>query len=247
MVVKKVTGATATVKPATGGKKTASKTTASKLALSAATTAAPVKAARMRATRMSPEARRAQLLQCALNIFAEKGLGEANHTDLAEAAGVSVPTTFHYFPTREELSAVVIGEVTRFLLEDFVESRIATEVETGSAAIGSMLLAFADAIDTHPDHVRVWLQLSSAVRDGYWQDYLAFYINVLRRIKVLLLRGLRDGSIHPELDVDAASRIIVGCAHMVAHLKFGDGSREIIEQTVHSLVRGYLEGYRPRP
>jgi TetR/AcrR family hemagglutinin/protease transcriptional regulator len=220
------------------------KTPGAKPAGSAAT---PAKQVRARATRMSPEARRAQLLQCALSIFAEKGLGEANHTDLAEAAGVSVPTTFHYFPTREDLTAVVIGEVTRFLLEDFVESRIATEMEAGSAAIGSMLLAFADAIDTHPDHIRVWLQLSSAVRDGYWQDYLTFYINVLRRIKVLLLRGLRDGSIHPELDVDAASRIIVGCAHMVAHIKFGDGNRDVIEQTINSLVRGYLEGYRPRP
>lgn len=199
---------------------------------------------RVRATRMSPEARRAQLLACAMKIFAEKGIGQANHTDLAEMAGVSVPTTFHYFPTREDLSAVVIGEVTRFLLEDFVESRIAIDSESGAAAIGSMLLAFADAIDTHPDYIRVWLQISSAVQDGYWQDYLAFYVNVLRRIKVLLLRGLRDGSIHPQLDVDAASRIIVGCAHMVAHIKFGKGSRKTVEQTVNSLVRGYLEGYR---
>ena len=73
-----------------------------------------------RAVRLTAEARRAQLLNCALEVFASRGLSEARHTDVAAAAGVSVPTMFHYYPTREVLAEAVLAEVSRFLLEDIL-------------------------------------------------------------------------------------------------------------------------------
>src|SRR5215510_2353636 len=72
---------------------------------------------RPRARRLLPTERRAQLLICALRVFARRGLGEARHGEIAKEAGVSVPTVFFYFPTRNELVNAVLDEVERFYIE----------------------------------------------------------------------------------------------------------------------------------
>nr|WP_279537095.1 TetR/AcrR family transcriptional regulator [Aestuariicella hydrocarbonica] len=194
---------------------------------------------RVRATRMSPEARRANLLQGLLHICAEKGLGEAYHSDVAAWAGVSVPTVFHYFPTKEEMVEVVIAEVSRFLIEDIVGPH-SDETDNASDSVVHILMAFCDAIDDHPDYVRVWLEWSVAVRGTLWEEYLRFYENALRGVKRVLLRGLRDGSIDRGVNIDVACRVIVGAAHMIAQMRFAGSNREQILETVTSLVNTYL-------
>jgi TetR/AcrR family hemagglutinin/protease transcriptional regulator len=72
--------------------------------------------ARKRATRTSPELRQAQLLACAMKVFARLGIGRAVHADVAREARVSVPTVFSYFPTGDALKIAVVTEIDRFLV-----------------------------------------------------------------------------------------------------------------------------------
>ena len=58
--------------------------------------------------RLPPEERRAQLLEIAIDVFAERGLGAARHAEIAERAGVAVSTVFAYFETREALVDAVL-------------------------------------------------------------------------------------------------------------------------------------------
>jgi TetR/AcrR family hemagglutinin/protease transcriptional regulator len=188
---------------------------------------------------MSPTARREQLMQAALALCARRGLGSARHSDLAEAAGVAVPTTFHYFPTKTDLVNAVIGEVHRFLLEDIVAPHTASNAPA-PVIIERTLTTFCDAIDSHPDHIRVWLEWSVSVREGLWESYLGFYRASLEAIGHLIARGQERGEIRVDLDVDDAARVIVGLAHMIVQMKFSGSSREQVAHTVHSLVQGYL-------
>jgi AcrR family transcriptional regulator len=54
--------------------------------------------------------RRAQLLETALALFAEKGLDATTMRDLAEAAGVAQGLVYHYFRSKEELFYAVIEQ-----------------------------------------------------------------------------------------------------------------------------------------
>ncbi|MGY9016511.1 MAG: TetR/AcrR family transcriptional regulator, partial [Rhodospirillales bacterium] len=72
---------------------------------------------RSRASKLSPEKRREQLLRCGLKVFALRGIGSARHAEIAEEAGVAVPTVFSYFPTREVLVRDVLAEVDAFLTQ----------------------------------------------------------------------------------------------------------------------------------
>ncbi|MGE3771769.1 MAG: TetR/AcrR family transcriptional regulator [Gammaproteobacteria bacterium] len=189
---------------------------------------------------MAPSARREQLLACALRTFAAKGLGETRHTDLAQAAGVALPTTFHYYPTRGELTEAVLDEVSRFLLDDIVAPHSAAATPA-AVAIEQILMTFCDAMETHPDHVRVWLEWSVALRDALWQRYQKFYRGALAAIGRLLARGVDDGSIAADLDRDAAARVIVGLAHMIVQMRLSGSTRAQVDHTVRSLIRGYLQ------
>ena len=90
-------------------------------------------AVRTARTRLSPEARRAQLLECALAAFAEHGVARATHSHVAERAGVSVPAVHSYFRTRDDLVAAVLSEVEAYLLE-IVSSSLGGK-KTGALAV----------------------------------------------------------------------------------------------------------------
>src|SRR5690606_27764283 len=194
---------------------------------------------RTRAQRMSPEARKAQLLANAIVIFADKGIGNGVHSDLAELTGVSVPTVFHYFPTREALVAAVLGEIQRFLLDDLVATHLDPRLDA-AASVEDLLMTFCDAIDTHQDYIRIWLEWSVSIRCELWTSYLGFYQRAIVGVKQIITRGREDGSVAGDLDVEDAARVIVGVAHMVAQMKFAHSSRDTIQHTIHSLVSGYL-------
>jgi AcrR family transcriptional regulator len=54
---------------------------------------------RRRAHPLDEAERRALLLQCAIRVFARRGIGAARRAEIASKAKVSVPTVFFYFPT----------------------------------------------------------------------------------------------------------------------------------------------------
>lgn len=189
---------------------------------------------------MAPAARREQLTQCAIVVFSEKGLGAANHTDVAQQAGVALPTVFHYFPSREDLTDAVLAETARFLLEDILEPYQDSEIPAPEA-IESVLMTFCDAIDSHPHQVRLWLEWSVSIREGLWDSYLIFYRRALAGVETILAKGAREKAVAEKLDLADASRVIVGLAHMIVQMRFSGSPRDQVIHTVHSLVHGYLE------
>lgn len=214
-------------------------------AMKARAVGAQKKPVRARAQRLSPDQRREQLLKCALQVFSEKGLGDGKHADLAQAAAVAVPTAFHYFPTREDLIKATLDEVSRFLIHEIVARNVDLKLPA-PLTVKQILLNFTDSIEEHPHHIRVWLEWSSAIRDGLWDLYLVFYKDAIRRMKAILNRGKRAGEVKADVDSDDAARIIVGLAHMITQMKFAGNSRATIEHTIDSLVQGYLGGWQSR-
>lgn len=199
----------------------------------------PESAPRGRAPRMAPEARRAFLIDAALKTFAKRGIGESSHSALAKDAGVAIPTMFHYFPTKNDIVAAALDEVSRFLLDDLLAGNAGSEVPAPDA-IEAIQMAFCDAIDTHDHYVRVWLEWSVSIRGALWDSYLVFYRGARRGNRKILKRGIEEGSIRPDLDLDDGSRIVVGLAHMIVQMKYSGSSREQITRTLQSLISNYL-------
>jgi len=83
-----------------------------------------------RGRRLEPDARREQLLQCAIQLFGEKPYAEVSTTDIAAAAGIARGLLNHYFGTKRDLylevvrRLVAVPEVDGLLLKGSTRARI---------------------------------------------------------------------------------------------------------------------------
>jgi TetR/AcrR family hemagglutinin/protease transcriptional regulator len=173
-------------------------------------------------------------------VFARRGLGAARHAEIAKEAGVSVPAVFFYFPTRADLVDAVLSEVERFY------RTMADEMHNQPLPAPQLLLghglAFANSVDTHPDHARVWLDWSTAIRDEVWPRYLTFQSYIVKVLEKTIRRGQREGDLAADVDPEDNARLMFGSAHMIAQMKFTQQSPEQIERFLHTLVRVAIGG-----
>lgn len=188
--------------------------------------------------RLSPAARRRQLLDCALRVFARRGLGRASHAEIASEAGVSVSTVFVYFPSRRRLVQAVLDEIQAFYTAMADQHHRA--VVDAPTSILDHAVAFARSVETHPDHARVWLDWSTAIRDDVWPVYLSFQEQIVRKVEATIRRGRRAGSVAADVAPREAALLIVGSAHMIAQMKFTGVPAARLHRFLTRLVHGTL-------
>jgi TetR/AcrR family hemagglutinin/protease transcriptional regulator len=194
--------------------------------------------ARIVRTRLSPQARRAQLLECALAALAEHGVARATHSHVAERAGVSVPAVHSYFRTRDDLVEAVLGEVEAYLVGIVSESLGGPK--SVYEALTALAINFARDARERPDMIKVWLDWSTGVRANVWPHYIEVLEQLHGIAQKVFTRGKREGLLPTSLNVKAAARIYLGGGHTVALMQFaGAGPREL-EVFIDQLVRGVM-------
>ncbi len=191
--------------------------------------------ARQRANRLSPEERRRQLLDCAVRVFGRRGLGRGGHAEVASEAGVAVPTVFAYFRTREELCGAVLDAVAGFY-EDMADHYHRSDRPAARILLDNML-AFAASVDSHPDHARILLDWSTAIREDVWPLYLAFYDRMVKRLEATIRRGQEEGTIPADLEVEETAFGLVGSAFMVGQMKFTHRPPEQVHRFLLTMLR----------
>lgn len=82
---------------------------------------APLRRTRIR---LGNDARRAQLLELGMRVFAESTYDEVSIDDLARAAGISKGLLYHYFPTKRDLYLAGLRHVAGELLERLDVSKL---------------------------------------------------------------------------------------------------------------------------
>lgn len=183
---------------------------------------------------MRPEERRAQLLASAVRAFARRGLGAVRHADVAAEAQVSLPAVFFYFRTRQDLVGAVLKEIERYYLA------MLHGAHRGDApardALAAVARAFATSVDTHPDHARVWLDWSTAMREELWPHYLRFQRRVLRLLASTIRRGQEEGTVVRSVDAADAARLLYHAAYAVLQMKLDEEPAARIERFLASLV-----------
>jgi AcrR family transcriptional regulator len=125
------------------------------------------------AERKSKEERREEILDAALQEFAERGYHGASTDDIARRAGISQPYVFRLFGTKKELFRAVVARCFRETLEMFQR---AAEGYRGRAALDAMGLAYIEKLMGDEAFLRAQMQAYAAcddldirqtVREGY--------------------------------------------------------------------------------
>ena len=123
--------------------------------------------------RKSKEARREDILDAALVVFAEHGLHGASTDEIAKRAGISQPYVFRLFGTKKELYLAVVARCFRQTLELMQR---AAEGKRGDEALRAIGQAYGEQLASDRVYLRAQMQAYAAsedpavgavVRDGF--------------------------------------------------------------------------------
>jgi AcrR family transcriptional regulator len=104
-------------------------------------------------TRMRAGERRAQLVQVARSLFAERGFDGTSIEEIAAQAGVSKPVVYEHFGSKEALYAIVVDREMQQLL-----ARVTHALQSGGhprTLLERAALALLDYVETSTDGFRI--------------------------------------------------------------------------------------------
>ncbi len=146
--------------------------------------------------------------------FADEGLGRAGHAQVAERAGVSVPTVFKYFPTRRALVDAVLTQVERRFLtlarRSHRQAGCSPQQAMREHALGFIMIARRE-----PQLARVWLEWSGSLRADVWPRFLALEEKLTRIVAASIDK---DRPAPGRLTAVEAALALNGVAHVLIHM-----------------------------
>jgi len=194
--------------------------------------------------RRAPEVttdRRAQLVETAAEVFAQKGVGNTTMRDIADEAGILAGSLYHHFRSKDDL----LEEVLRSALDELTvayEKVERSELDAVSALEGLMLVGLRfvtekEAVTSIVQNDYTYLHDMAAF--SFVDDITAVHRKIWRRV---LERGVREEAFRADLDLDIAYRSMM--AAIVAEVRWRRGrarkpTAEVLAEK-HSMF--YLHG-----
>ena len=171
----------------------------------------------IRIERQSTSIRRRQIIDAARDLITSKGMESVTIDAIAEAVGVTEGAIYRHFHSKREILTILIDDIEESLMSTLRSAReedapamenLARILEAhlsdveGRGAVSFIIIAEATGFDGIGLQSRVGLMLT---------HYLAFLQEVLED-------GKREGSIKPDVDVQAAATAFLGLVQSTATL-----------------------------
>ncbi|MBD1568646.1 TetR/AcrR family transcriptional regulator [Aliivibrio sp. S10_S31] len=185
-------------------------------------------------TRLSPEKRKEQLLDIAIEVFSQRGIGRDGHADIAEIAQVSVATVFNYFPTREDLVDDVLNKVENEF-HQFINNSISLDLDVRSN-LNTLLLNIIDSVQTGNKWIKVWFEWSTSTRDEVWPLFLSTHSNTNQVIKTMFEEGIERNEVCNDHTPENLTKMLHGICYSVFIQANRNSSSEEMEETANCFL-----------
>jgi AcrR family transcriptional regulator len=115
--------------------------------------------------RLPAARRRRQLLEVALQVFAERGFHETSMNDIAEAAGVTKPVLYQHFRSKRELFGELLSDVGNELQEAITKA--VTTAQSSHEMVELGFAAYFRYVDAHRDCFNLFYGIGFAREDEF--------------------------------------------------------------------------------
>lgn len=156
--------------------------------------------------KIAPDKKERLLLQAA-RLFAERGLAQTDMAELAARAGVAKGSLYNYFASKEDLyEYVCLDGLERS--QAAIYGGLAPEWDIYRQVEHIFRQGVAFGLK-HPEYVAMYLNVSSAGMSEF-ADKLSRKVEerTAGHLKALLARGIEQGIVRPDLDVNLAAFLI---------------------------------------
>lgn len=172
--------------------------------------------------RKDPQARRADLIDAAFQLFSEKGVAETTVSDIVGAAGVAQGTFYLYFQSKNDVVNAVVERIT----DGAVESMRQALCDEGLPVVERLLAtssALAEMMD-EPHEIEL-MRLYHRPENVAVHDRATRSINtrVAPLISDVLAQGIAAGTFRSDLDPVATASFILGGLQALESSFFDDG------------------------
>jgi AcrR family transcriptional regulator len=139
------------------------------------------------------EARRRQLVDCAIEVIAEEGFAQASLSRIAQRAGVAKSVVLYHFANKEELVQQVLAAVSLASIE-LLPARLAA-AETARDKLRVSIETVVEFVDTHRTHALAALETWNMTRSLPARTRLADELAAAGPdgIEQLFIEGQRNG------------------------------------------------------
>ena len=188
------------------------------------------------------EAKRKQITQAAMSVFARLGIDNAKMTDIASAAGIGKGTIYEYFRSKDEVFAAAFE-----LFQEEMDAEIGRRiwgVADPEEKLRVLVGTFVDIIlKHHTDFVEIMLEFwAEGIRRGHEVlDMKSMYEKYRQYIAAFLEEGVEKGAFRP-LDAALVASTILGALDGLMLQWFLDREVFDLDRAGEELTRIVLEG-----
>lgn len=185
-------------------------------------------------TRLSPQKRKQQLMEIALEVFARRGIGRGGHADIAEIAQVSVATVFNYFPTREDLVDDVLNYVVR-QFSNFLSDNIDLDLHAKDN-LTNLTSAMIELVIEDCHWLKVWFEWSASTRDEVWPLFVTTNRTNQLLVQNMFIKAIEREEVCKEHDPEQLATLF----HGIFYSLFIQTNRTQNEAEMKKLTESYL-------
>ena len=168
-------------------------------------------------TRQKTLVRQHQIIEAARNLIAAKGMDGVTIDAIAEEVGLTEGAIYRHFASKHQILSLLVDDIERNLL-DTVES---AQTEGASAVDSLEHILEAHLSDVEGHRAVSFVVIAEAM--GFDGTRLAprvslMFTRYLELIQAVLDRGIREGSIRPDINANAAATTFFGLIQSTATL-----------------------------
>jgi TetR/AcrR family transcriptional regulator, fatty acid metabolism regulator protein len=166
------------------------------------------------------EARRAQLIECAIETIADLGFAQASVAQIAKRAGISKSVVTYYFSTKEELIRQVLTQIYTGAAK-YIGPKVGAE-DTARLRLHAYIRSHVEYISTHLKEMAAVMEIATNHRTEDGKPVMPAAQNpVLTALERMLAKGQESGEFR-DFDRGVMALIIRWAIDALPRLLLGD-------------------------
>jgi AcrR family transcriptional regulator len=193
--------------------------------------------------RLPAEERRKQILKSAVRTFARSNYRAAKVADIAADAGISEALIYKLFDSKQAIFLEILQHMSERVVASW-QAEVDRE-EDAVKALRNMGLTYYRRMMKHPDELRVQFQAISEVADKEIAERLRRdHENYMRFITKVLRKGIRQGSIRKDVDVEMLGFLFDGGGILMNMMKLLSFEKRFTETRVRRLMNHLVDSIK---
>jgi AcrR family transcriptional regulator len=196
-----------------------------------------------RAPKLPAEERRYQIIEAAVSIFARKGYAAAGTAEIAAAAGVSEPTIYRYFDSKQELYIAALRRNAEEVMENW--ERIAAETENPLNALLTLGQWYMVTLRQKPELLALrFRSVSEAAEPEVLDASREIYLQVLAFTEDLFVQARDQGLLAASTETRTMAWLFMAVGSLLDQITLLGLEDELLPRDLVSIGNVLLEGRR---